>query len=64
VLAEEAGVATLLFAVQRFAPGHWLVRALDANPCLPVVRVVAVLDERSLNDLLMLRRLGSQCSGI
>jgi hypothetical protein len=34
-----------VFAVQRSAPSRWLVRAPDADPFLPAVRVVAVLEE-------------------
>jgi hypothetical protein len=34
-----------LFAVQRSPSGRWLVRAPDADPCGPAVRVVAAIDE-------------------
>jgi hypothetical protein len=36
-----------LYAVQRLASDHWLVRAPSADPCTPAVRVIAVLAEPS-----------------
>ena len=44
-----------LYALQRSAPGRWLLRAPNDDPCEPAVRIVAAIDEPGYTGVKMQR---------